>query len=142
MDQIRNLRGIRMDLSIFLAKLIGLYLLIVSLLWLLRRKEFEAGCKDIVSSKGLMSVTGVFNIVFGLAIVLDHTVWEWNCQGLITLIGYIMIVKGVARFAFPQAEKKFATRVMTKGTGLAFVIMLLAGAYLTYCGFSSYINNM
>ena len=124
-----------MDVSAFLAKLIGLYLLIISILWLFRRRQMDAACKEVVASKGLLAVSGEISLIFGLVIVLDHNIWELSWRGLITLLGYFMILKGVMRFAFPAKVKERAAKMMEKGCWTCFIVMVVIGLYLTYCGF-------
>lgn len=125
-----------MDISLFLAKLIGLYLLIVSLLWMFKKHELEGVCKEIIASKGLLAISGDISLILGLVIVIDHTIWELSWRGLITLIGYLLIVKGIIRFAFPSVVKKLASKMMKGGCWLVYIIMLAIGIYLTYCGFT------
>src|SRR5579885_3255115 len=95
-----------MELSIFLAKFLGLYLLIVSADLLLRRHELEGAVKDFASSKGLLVFSGSISLLAGLAIVIGHPVYEANWRGLITLFGYLLIVKGIMRVAFPTRLQK------------------------------------
>jgi hypothetical protein len=125
-----------MGISIFLAKLIGLYFLILAVLFLFRKRQIESSCKEVVSSKGILSVSAEISLLFGLVIVIDHSIWEYSWRGLITVLGYLMILKAVMRFAFPDKVKKMATKIMGKGYWVALIIMIIIGVYLTYCGFT------
>jgi hypothetical protein len=126
-----------MALSIFLAKLLGLYFLVFAVLFLFRKHQIEAEAKGMMASKGIMAVSAEISLIFGLAIVIDHSIWESSWRGLITLIGYLMILKAVMRFAFPNAVKKMASAFMGKGYWLVVIILFALGIYLTYCGFSN-----
>lgn len=125
-----------MELSLYLAKLLGLYFLIVALDMLFRRKELEGAVKDFASSKGLLLFSGAFSLIAGLAIVIGHPVFEPNWHGLITLLGLLFILKGIARFAFPSRFQKRMVSFFHRRYWLLFLIMLVVGAYLTYSGFS------
>ena len=127
-----------MGLSLFLAKLLGLYFLVFAVLFLIRKRQLEAAAKDMISSKGALAVSAEISLIFGLAIVIDHTIWEASWRGLITLIGYLMILKAILRFAFPNVVKKMAAHCMGKGYWLCLIIMFVLGIYLTYCGFAYY----
>ena len=131
-----------MDISAFLAKLIGLYLLIVSVLCLFRRRQVEGGCKEVTSSKGLLVISAEISLIFGLVIAIDHSIWEYSWKGLITVIGYLMILKGIMRFAFPNHAKKWCAKCSEKGHWLYLIIMIVIGIYLTYNGFSSHTMMM
>lgn len=124
-----------MDTSFFLAKLIGFYFLIYGLLSLWGRKHTVSLAKEIGASKGLLAISGEISLLFGLVIVIDHTIWETSWRGLITLLGYLMILKGILRFAFPTYVKKCISKA-TAWMPLISLILIVLGAYLTYCGFS------
>lgn len=126
-----------MDISVFLAKLIGLYFLILSFLCMFRRRQVEASGKELVASKSALAVSAEISLLFGLIIAIDHSVWEYDWKGLITLLGYLMILRGVLRFGFPSFVKTWGHKMMTgKGFRLCLLLMLAIGIYLTYCGFT------
>ena len=80
--------------------------MLCALLWLFRKRQIEAACKDIVASKGLLAVSGEISFIIGLAIAIDHPIWEYNWKGLITLIGYLLILKRNPPFCVPQSREK------------------------------------
>ncbi len=124
-----------MEVSVFLAKLLGLYFLILSIICLFRKRQVQAAAKDMTASKGTLAVSAEISLIFGLVIVIDHSIWEYSWQGLITLIGYLMIVKAIMRFAFPNTVKKLVSKLMGSGYWVALIIMIAIGVYLSYCGF-------
>jgi len=124
-----------MTLSLFYAKLIGIYTLIVACFLLLRRKQIEAVVSELFASKGLLYLAGMFGLLFGLIIAITHNIWEWNWRGLITLLGYLAILKGVVRMGFQEWSRKWEPRMM-KGYWIIFAITALIGIYLTYSGFT------
>ena len=106
-----------MELSIFLAKLLGLYFLVCAVLFLFRKRQIEAAAKDMTSSKGTLAVSAEISLIFGLAIIIDHSIWEYSWRGLITLIGYLMILKAVLRFAFPALSRKWCLNAWAAAIG-------------------------
>lgn len=125
-----------MDLSIFLSKLLGIYYLIFGLSWLIRRKQVEAAVKEVMNSVGMLAVSGAFMTLFGLAMVLNHSMWETSWRGLVTLIAYIILVKGALRFGFPKESKKILNFAL-QNKSFMIPIVLIIGIYLTYMGFMS-----
>jgi len=125
-----------MDLSLFLAKLLGLYSLIIAAELLIRKHEIEGAVKDFASSKGLLMFSGSISLLLGLAIVVAHPIYEANWQGFITFLGYVLVLRGIWRIAFPsRLQKKMATCFHQGYRGI-FIILLLLGVYLTYIGFN------
>ncbi len=126
-----------MELSIFLAKLLGLYLLIIAGLWVIQKDQVDHALRDLLSSRGLLLFSGAVNIVAGLAIVIGHPVWEMNWQGLISLLGYVILLQGILRFGFADKVQRNAQMIAQKGFRSAIVVLVVLGAYLTYCGFAN-----
>lgn len=125
-----------MNVDIFFAKLLGLYLLIVSLLWLFRKNELRASFKQSVGNSGFLALSGEIDLIFGLIIAIVHTYWEWSFVGIITVIGYLLILKGILRLAYPEKVKKCYAKMSDQGLIISLTIMLIVGAYLTYMGFT------
>jgi len=125
-----------MYVSVFLAKLLGLYFLVFAVLCLFRKHQVQAAARDMVASKGTLAVSAEICLIFGLVIAIDHSIWETSWRGLITLIGYLMILKAILRFAFPNTVKKMMSKILGSGYWVTVIIMLIIGVYLTYCGFT------
>ncbi len=126
-----------MELSLFLAKLIGLYFLIVAGLWIFRKAEFERFLNDFVSSVGLTGFSGIISLVLGLMIVIGHPIWEVSWRGLITLIGLLFIIQGILRIGFnSNAQGVFKKWIDSRGYWVVLAILIVLGGYLTYNGFT------
>ncbi len=125
-----------MELSIFLAKLLGIYLLIIAADLLFRRHELEGAVKDFASSKGLLVFSGSLSLLLGLAIVIAHPVYQMNWQGFITFVGYLLILRGLWRIAFPTRLQKKLVSCFHRGYWGILLILVVLGAYLTYLGFT------
>jgi len=91
-----------MELSLFLAKLFDLYLLTVAVLWVVRGEAISKVLEEFFASRPMLFLSGLLALAVGIAIVIGHSVWELNWRGLITLIGYLSIAKGIARIGYPE----------------------------------------
>lgn len=126
-----------MELSLFLAKLFGIYLLIVALLWALRRDVISKVVEDFFASPAMMFMSGLMALVVGIAMAIGHSVWEWNWRGVITLFGYLSIAKGIARIGFPDASKNASGALLKNDRVWILIGLSLAlGGYLTWVGFT------
>lgn len=126
-----------MELSIFLAKIIGIYLIIVSLALLINAKRFKSIIDDIMAHPGLQLVMGFNILVIGILLVVTHNIWVYSWEVLITIIAWIALFKGILNVAFPSYAKKFVKScVRSKNTLVVFGIIDLAiGLFLCYTGF-------
>lgn len=124
-----------MELSIFLAKVMGLYLVITMLAFLFNRSQLEGLIKSLLDNTFLMVFGGVMALIVGLLVVVSHNVWTADWRVLITIFGWLSVVKGLVRLFAPSHLPKW---VLTNSKLLTFLIwvFLVIGIYLTYVGFS------
>lgn len=127
-----------MALSLFLAKLIGLYLLIVGIIMILKKNQFEKAAFEMLKSDSLIIFAGALSLIGGLAIVIGHPIFEWSFRGVITFLGALSIFQGICRIGFFQEFRSFLTpERLKKIYNISLGIWLLLGVYLTYHGFMS-----
>ena len=126
-----------MDTSLFLAKLLGLYLIVASLLWLVRGQAFDRMVEALMDDPGIRALSGFLSLVIGLAMVTAHSVWEPNWRSVITVFGYLALGKGIWLLGWPEAAMS-VTRVMVRSP-FRFPLVgvwLLLGCWLAWLGFS------
>lgn len=132
-----------METSIFLAKLLGIYLAIVGCAYFFRREFFRAVISDFYNSPALISIASVLNLVAGLLIVLNHNIWEFSWKVAITLIGYLSLLKGLMNLFAPEAGRKISIRFLDNELFVySGVISLALGIYLVYHGFFDYFHAL
>ncbi len=125
-----------MDWSPVFAKFLGIYLLIIVVIWLARREPFEKEIRDIVSSDGMFALSGAIHIIVGLMIVVLHPIWMADWRGFITLIGYLSIIQGIVRLAFPTQSRKYILKSLERGYWVWITFAGFLGAILKYKGFA------
>jgi len=101
-----------MATSVFLARLLGPLLLAVGAGILINPKAFRTMAGEVVRSVTLVYLFGLFDFAAGLAIVLTHTVWVANWRVLITLIGWLMLIRGAVRILAPEMIMGYATTLL------------------------------
>ena len=123
--------------TLFLAKLLGLYFGLVGVIVLLRRGAIMPAISELAKNKPLILIFGFLEIFAGLAMVLAYPVVSLNWEGLLSLIGWMMLIEGVIYLATPAKEvRKFILSFNTPAwytTG--GIISILLGAYLINVGF-------
>ena len=126
-----------MQTSIFIAKLIGPILLVVGFAVVINEKTFRAIAKEVLGSPALIYLFGVIDLALGLVLVLVHNLWVADWRVIITLIGWISIVRGVVRIAFaPNIKKTGAKLIRREGLFMgAAIVALILGAVLSFYGF-------
>jgi len=123
--------------SIFLAKLIGPFFAIVGLSVLVNASAFLGIAKEFLSSPALIFLSGILTLPVGVAIVLTHNVWVANWPVLITIVGWLGVITGVARTVAPQrvAERGKTIAANHNFPYIAGGIWFLVGAVLCFFGY-------
>ncbi len=131
-------------MDIFLAKLIGPILVVIGVGVLLNRAGYQAVAEEVVKSRVQLWLSGVLALTAGLAIVLAHNEWDLSWQIVITIIGWLAILRGLLRLLFPQQIGDFLTRALARSphvmTGVG-VVALVVGAFLAWKGFGGTIER-
>jgi hypothetical protein len=123
--------------SIFLAKLIGPILVLTAAGLLVNRKTLDTLAREILGSPVLLPLLGVLDFTAGLAIVLTHNVWVADWRVIITILGWLMIVRGAVRVLIPDQAKEVGSKVMKNKNAVTAILAgtLLLGLMLSYFGY-------
>ena len=129
-------RGVPMCLSTYLAFVIGAYLLLVNLAYLLNRHHYRKFMSDYGGHDALTYVAGTVSLAFGLMIVAAHNIWVADWPVLITIVGWIAVIQGAGRLFFPEHFCHYCKNIHTRPNyWVISVIWALIGIYLIYEGF-------
>ncbi|QMT59071.1 MULTISPECIES: hypothetical protein [unclassified Legionella] len=126
-----------MDKSKFLSKVLGIYLIIVSLAMFLNLEQFTIYVQALLKDAPLMLVLGLWTLMLGLLMVVSHNIWQWNWRLLITLISWVVLLKGASIFFYPHYIDQ-ATFLFMQNKNIAYSAAgfeLLLGIVLCYFGF-------
>lgn len=99
----------------WLASIFGPYLTILGLWMLLYNENLVKIVASIKSTPSVFYITGLFNLIVGLAIISQYNMWVWNITFFVTLLGWLMILRGILILFIPQLVIK------TTMTNLTFV---------------------
>lgn len=126
-----------MEMSTWIAKLLGPVILVTATPMVLSPKTIHTLATDFLKSLPLIYITGVLVLVGGLSIVNAHNRWNLDWTVFITIFGWAMIIGGAARVAVPTIVVRVGTAMMGGPTTIRLTGALwgLIGALLTYKGY-------
>ncbi len=120
--------------TIFLGRLLGLYLVAISVGMLANRRRTLATLDEMARSGPWMLFSGMVATGAGLAVVLGHNVWSGGALPVVvTLFGWAALLKGVALLLVPSERMADAY----KGIGFErfffawMVVVLAIGLWVT-----------
>src|SRR3989344_6442650 len=99
-----------METSIFLAKVIGLVSIISVTAVVSHYKRPLSFDEESVKSPLFIYVSGFVFLVFGVLLVVSHSVWVFDWRLVITILSWSVLLKGVGRIFFPDAVRRLKKR--------------------------------
>ncbi len=126
-----------METSLFIARLVGPMLLVISAAVLINQDNIREMATDFLEHRGLIFLAGIMTLLGGLVIVETHNVWVAGWPVVITILGWLLVVGGVFRVVFPDSVKSIGQSMLDRPgviTG-AGIVEGLIGAWLCYVGF-------
>ena len=127
-------------LTIFLAKFLGLYCIIVALAMMTRKQSAIATVKALIANPPLLLLVEVIGLAGGLAMILGHNIWSGGALPVIvTLVGWLMAIRGAGLLALSQDATTKLFEAMQYERLFYFYMggTVLLGLYLTFAGFTT-----
>ena len=127
------------DRTRMFSRVLGPYLVIVTITALARASQMSALIHDFGSNSVWPWVSGAFILLGGLVIVAMHQNWRGAAATIVSLVGWSTVLKGTALLSFPGRYLSAGEVVIDSGGWWWRVVMMisaLAGLYLTYVGWA------
>jgi hypothetical protein len=128
-----------MSTTIFLGRLLGLYLVAISLGMLVNRRRTLATLDEMARSDPWMLFSGMVATAAGLAVVLTHNLWSGGALAIaVTIVGWAALLKGVALLLVPARQMAD----VYKGVGFErffhvwMAVVLALGLWITWAAFA------
>ena len=128
-----------MEISLFLAKIMGLFLIVDGLVALIRYKDLMPAVYELKNNKFTMVFMGLLVLVLGLLVTVSHNIWTGSAfQIVITIFGWAMVIKGLIISIMPI---EFVEKLIMKVNRPTYykisgVVMILIGLWLSVAGFT------
>ncbi len=123
-------------LTLFLAKILGIFMIMGALALAVNKYRWENLVGEIEDNHLSMLLAGTIALLVGLIIVLMHNVWRADWSIIITVFGWLGVLKGIMIFLLPSwgvgVLKKFMSLNLLHFSAL---IWFVVGVILTLGGF-------
>ena len=121
-----------------IASILGPYLIIVGLSPLLYPARLMTALERIKQEPIVPTLMGgALNILLGLTILHFHSAWNWRWESLVTLMGFLILFKGIVAYFSPNL---LWNRVVTSRPSLIVwgIIAVVIGTILCYGAWVQY----
>ena len=123
------------NISLFLAKFWGWYLIIFFFILTFNPKRIVQTIKDLEDQKFTI-LTSFLSIIIGLLNILFHNFWESDYRIIITLIGWFALLNGLALFIFPKRTISWINFINIKFVQVFYALLLFIGIFLLNIGYA------
>jgi hypothetical protein len=120
------------------ARVIGPFLVIVTATAIARAESLRTLLADFQESPVWPWFSGVFVLLLGLVVVALHNQWRGAPAIMVSVLGWLTVLKGLLLMALPQDYLAFASSALDAIAWwrVAFVAMALIGLYLSFVGWA------
>jgi hypothetical protein len=118
------------------ARVLGPFFTIVSATVVTRAPDMRELLAEFGATAIWPWVTGAFVLMGGIIVVALHPNWRGVAAVIVSLLGWLMVLRGVLLMAFPDTFMSIANHVVGAETvwRIVFSVFVLVGLYLTYVG--------
>jgi hypothetical protein len=129
-----------LPLTIFLAKYLGLFCIVVAVAMMVRKDQTVATVNALVGNASLVLIVGLLGLAAGLGIIVGHNIWSGGALPVVvTLMGWILAIRGAGLIVLSStATIKLIKTIRFEALFYGYMgATLILGLYLTYAGFSA-----
>lgn len=125
-----------MELSILIARIASVLYLSVALGAILSQDHYRRVFSDFFGNAALTYFAGFTTVILGSLMVNYHNHWVKDWTVLVTILGWLALIKGILIIAFPRFVEGYS-KVILEGKGLQFFPYAAAflGLLFGYFGF-------
>lgn len=127
--------------SRYIARLMGPVLLLIGIgmvMGMLTEGDaYSSLMKEFIGSRALIFITGALALVAGLAVVNAHNLWVPDWRVIVTILGWLLIVRGISNLVFPGTVQTVGDRMIASHGGVlaGAAITIVLGAILSIMGY-------
>ena len=124
-------------LTIFLARSIGLFMVLLVVGFLVRG---GTAIEVTIEDEGVMISYAIISLAMGVAMVIGHNVWSGGALPVVvTLVGWLVLAKGFLLLVLAPDELSAMVQRIGYAEHYRLLLMpaLVLGLYLTWAGFAS-----
>lgn len=126
-----------MQNSTFIARLMGPLLLVNAAAILVNRRGFQEMIAGATRNPGIIYLAGLLSLLAGLLIVQFHNVWVLDWPVLVTIVGWLAVIGGIARTVFPARMAALGELMVSRDSLMVggAILSILLGGTLTIKGY-------
>ncbi|MCX7116997.1 MAG: hypothetical protein NTW94_03665 [Legionellales bacterium] len=120
--------------TVYLATVLGWYMVVFGLLLSVKHVETKAAMEDVLAHRGQYFMLAIMTLLLGLLLVVSHNLWIMAWPVVVTVFAWLVLLGGVFRLFFPAASIKMGQDFLRHPMKMKVmgVVFLLVGIFLLY----------
>ena len=123
-----------MDISLVVAKVLGIYLIVSGLFLIFRGKSVPHMLKDFFGHPAIVYLAGVILIFLSTFYLVENNIWDGTWRSIVTVFVWAILLKGLAYIFAPGMIERLVTKKMLDTVSTYGVVAIVAGVSLFYLG--------
>ncbi len=120
-----------MNTTIILAHILGISFAVLGLAMLFNKRSMSAVLETLINNKGILCLAGFLTLMMGATVVVLNNVWTNGLPLLVTIIGWLMLIKGIFILLMPNTATRYYKKVNESSLFLwAGLLVLVLGVAL------------
>jgi hypothetical protein len=126
-----------METSIFIARILAICYISFGLGLVFSSTFYKREIPKLVDNPALLIYGGLGATILGYLLIHYHNRWVMDWTVVITIIGWIALLKGITLLVFPESYKLYKSNILHERYMLKLFIpiTLIVGLYFAYFGF-------
>ena len=124
-----------MTTTILITRIFSILFLAVGIAGLINKNYYQTLMKDMFKNKAVTFLLGMTTLITSFLIVTYHNIWEKSWITIITVFGWLGLVKGVMILVFPNALEKLTKPIFKKLMCVIPYTATILGLVFGYLGF-------
>ena len=125
--------------TFMIEQVLGLFFLVFALIIIARAPFYREMAHKMDPHSGTVFLSSLINLLLGIFLVVIHSIWVLDLRLVVTLVCWLILIRGVIWLAFPEKMVAIAKKgAASAGFYIVLFILAILGAYLLIRGFYLY----
>ena len=121
-----------MDITILVAKILGVYLVVAGLFLLIKGKSIPHLLKDFFDHPATVYLTGIILIFLSSMYLIQYNIWDGSWKTVVTFFVWLVMLKGVTYVFAPKLLSEMNIQKFRSAFGVYGIVAIIIGFYIFF----------
>lgn len=116
-------------------QIIGIIYIAIALGLMINPSFYKKMISEMAQSSTILYLGGILALVVGYLLVTFYSVWAWEWSLIITIIGWMSLIKGLWMLIHPKSFVKIAKSMINTNVMVVGIVAIVIGLLCAQLGF-------